>query len=222
MAVQEWLVRHGSLEGRLAATEVLSQLDENEVESIIYTSLEDKDEKVQAWATSQLRSQHIPQAVGLLLERLDSPLESVRDAARHELGSFNLQFVLEFYEHLSPEAARRAGALIQKIEPDCIAKLAAELANPVLRRRLRAARAALAMGMHTKVVPSLLAMLDDPDQLSRRTGIEVLANVPTPEVAASLRLLLEDPSPRVRDDAAKALEKIQLRGVSSSAGSTLK
>jgi HEAT repeat protein len=209
MAVQEWLVRYGSLEGRLAASEVLSQLDEDEVENIIYSGLEADDEKVQAWATSQLRSQHIPEAVSLLLARLDSPLESVRDVARNELGSFNVQFMLDYYEHLSPEAARRAGALIQKIESDCAAKLAAELANPVLRRRIRAARAALAMGMHTKVVPSLLAMLDDEDQLSRRTGIEILGHVPTREVAASLQLLLEDPSPRVRDDAARALGKLQ-------------
>lgn len=208
-AVQEWLVRHGSLEGRLAASEVLSQLDERQVENIIYTSLDAEDEQVQAWATSQLRSQHIPEAVTLLLERLDSPLESVREAARNELGSFNLNYILEGYENLSPEAARRAGALIQKIEPDCISKLAAEIASPVLRKRTRAARASLALGLHTKVVAPLLTMLDDTDQLARRIAIEVLSYIPLPEVTASLKMLLDDPSPRVRDDAAKALEKFR-------------
>jgi hypothetical protein len=107
----------------------------------------------------------------------------------------------------------RAGALVQKIDPDCHQKLVAELNNPVRRRRIRAARAAQKLGLAHEVEWCLLVMLSDADSQVRRTAAEVLADIPTVEVVAALTGLMNDSSPRVRDAAEQSLDEIQKRGL---------
>lgn len=206
--VQEWVVRHGSPDGRLAAAEVLSTLDRKIVHDIIFDSLDSQEEGIQAWATGQLRSQGIPEAFSLLMERLDSPLEAVQAAAREELESFNLDRMLSLFEHLPAEINRRAGELIQKIDPNCIKKLEQELRHPICRKRIRAAHAARAMGLHAKAIGSFVRMLADDDAMIRRTAVEVLADIRTKDSVKALKLALEDTSSRVRDAAKKALEQM--------------
>ncbi len=205
LAVQEWVVRHGSLEGRAAAAGVLESLDETAVQGIINEGLASKEESVQAWATSQLRSHGVPQAITMLLERLDSPLPAVKQAAQEELGSFDLYRVLDLCDHLSPAVALEAGRLVRKTDVHCLERLEAELTHSVRRRRIHAARGARALGMHGEIVPALLAMLEDEDPLVRRTAIEVLAEVPSGEAIKALADHLNDPSPRVRDAAARGM-----------------
>jgi len=191
-------------------------LDSAAVTGIVCSNLDSEDPEVQAWATGQLRTQGIPQAITLLLERLDSPLESVRETAREELGSFNFEYMLGLYEHLDLKVCKKAGQLIQKIDADCIPKLVAELTSPMRSRRIRAAHCSLAMGLHLKVVPALLGMLDDEDALVRRTGVEVLGDVPSSESLTALTRLMDDSSPRVREEVARSLDKLSKADFSTS------
>ena len=210
LSVQEWVVRHGPPEGRLAAADVFSAMGDDTVQSIISNSLNSDDEDIQAWATSQLRSQGISEALPLLIERLDSPLPTVRDAAREELQSFNVTSMIEMFEELDPAVCLNAGKLIAKIDPNCFDKLRLELASPIRRKRIRAARAAGMMGMQVEVLSSLVAMLEDSDPLVRRTGIETLSQVHNNESIHSISQLLEDVNPRVRDAAARALDDLRV------------
>jgi HEAT repeat protein len=215
VAVQKWVLLHGSVQGRLAAGKVLESAEPACVRGILFDSLDSEEEDVQAWATGQLRAQGVPEALRLLIERLDSPLAAVREAARGELNSFNLDLLLSIFDHLDPNICLRAGVLVQKIDPDCHQKLVAELNNPVQRRRIRAARAAGQLGLAHEVQSSLLVMLSDADSQVRRTAAEVLADLPNTEVVAGLSALLSDPSPRVREAAEQSLDEIQKRGLSS-------
>lgn len=207
IGVQEWLVRHGTPEGRGAASGVLDFLDNESVQGILEESLESADADVQAWATSQIRPHAVPNAMAMLVERLDSPLPAVREAAQQELSDFSLERLLDLFDHLDHDACRRAGVLLRKIDPHCIRKLDRELSHAVRRRRIRAARATHAFGMASDVAPALLVMLDDDDPLVRRTAVEVLADVPMVEIQEVLIDRLKDESPRVRDAAKKSLEQ---------------
>jgi HEAT repeat protein len=144
----------------------------------------------------------------LLIERLDSPLPAVREAARGELASFDLSMVLNLFEHLDRNLCLRVGALIRKTDPDCVHKLMDELNQPIRRRRIRAARAAEALGLAPDVERGLLAMLSDDDSIVRRIAAELLVCIPSPEVIVGLTALLQDPSPRVRDAADRSLAEI--------------
>jgi len=206
--VQKWLLLNGSMPGRQAATQILEAISPDSVRGILFGSLDSKDEVVQVWATSQLRSQGVPEAIRLLIERLDSPLPAVREAAREELASFDLSLVLNLFEQLDRNVCLRVGALIRKIDPSCTQKLLEELKQPIRSRRIRAAQAAEALGLAPDVERGLLAMLSDEDSLVRRIAAELLVCVPSPEVIVGLTALLQDSSPRVRDAAERSLADI--------------
>jgi HEAT repeat protein len=206
--IQKWILLNGSMQGRRAATQILEAIAPESVRGILFGSLDSENEDVQVWATSQLRAQGVPEAIRLLIERLDSPLPAVREAARGELGSFDLSLVLNIFEQLDRNVCLRVGALIRKTDPGCIHKLLEELNNPVRRRRIRAARAAEALGLAPDVEKGLLAMLSDEDTIVRRIAAELLVCVPSPEVVVRLTALLQDSSERVRDAAERSLEEI--------------
>jgi HEAT repeat protein len=98
-----------------------------------------------------------------------------------------------------------------KISPESVDELSREMANPIRRHRIRAAHAALAMGLQEQVLPSLMAMLEDGEALVRRTGVEVLAEVTNMAVVEVLENLKDDPSKRVRDTAEQSLKTIRER-----------
>jgi HEAT repeat protein len=207
LPVLEWMVRFGSQEGRHAATDVLVDLEDsnNKVTNVILEGLESEVPDVQAWATHQLRPRHIPDAFHLLIERLDSPMPEVREAARAELGDFNIVRALELYDHLDARLCEAVGRLVMKIDPQTPLRLRNELLQAVRRKRIRAARGALALRLHFEVADALLDMTHDSDNLVRRTAAEVLGHIATPESAARLSELLHDASPRVREAATAAL-----------------
>lgn len=207
LEVLEWLVRHGSPEGRLAATGVLAEIPDEKVHEVVLEGLESDVSEVQAWATTQLRPREIPGAIELLLERLDSPLLDVREAARTELGDFNLNRVLDLYEGLDAVRARAVGKLVRKIDPETIEKLRAELAHPVHRRRLRAIQCAERVGWLEDVQPELVARLDDEESIVRRAAVEALQSFPK-LATRELPRMMQDPSPRVRDSVDHVLSSI--------------
>jgi hypothetical protein len=206
--IQKWILLNGSMPGRQAATQILEAIAPESVRGILFGSLDSEKEDVQVWATGQLRAQGVPEAIRLLIERLDSPLPAVREAAREELASFDLSLVLNIFEQLDRSVCLRVGALIRKTDPACIPKMLEELNSPIRRRRIRAARAADALGLAIDVQKGLLAMLSDEDTILRRTAAELLVSVPSPEVVVGLTALLHDASQRVRDAAERSLEEI--------------
>ena len=216
--IQKWLLLNGSMAARQVATQILEAVSPDSVRGILFGSLDSKDEDVQVWATSQLRAQGVPDSIRLLIQRLDSPLPAVREAAREELASFDLSLVLNLFEHLDRNLCLRVGTLIQKTDPTCIQKLLEELNQPVRSRRIRGARAAEALGLASHVERGLLAMLSDEDSIVRRIAAELLVSVPSPEVIVGLTALLQDPSPRVRDVAERSLEEIGRSRPQSPAG----
>lgn len=219
LAVLEWIVRHGSPEGRLAATELLCELEEDKVQEVVLGGLSSDQPGVQAWATSQLRVREVPHCFELLVERLDSPHPEVRAAARLELQDFGVTRLLDTFTEIDPARHQAVGRLLRKIDPLAPARLISEMEQPVRRKRIRAARCALALGLHHDTVDGLAKMLQDSDVLVRRTAVEVLGLIHTPRSVDLLLTLVEDPSPRVREEIRKALDHwgIPMPSASSSA-----
>ncbi len=203
--LRQWVVRHGSSEARSAALAVLEELNSETVQEIVLGSLESEDPNVQAWATGQLRSHKVPDALQKLIDQLDNPEACVQAVARQELQGFDLECLLSRFESMSPAALANASKLLQKIDPDCLMRLMYEFHHPIRRRRIRAIRGALAFGWHALVLPALMQLLKDEDALIRRTTIEVLGQIPGPEILAALVSMQNDPHPRVRDAAEEAL-----------------
>jgi len=210
MELQEWLLRNGSAEGRRGATQVLDRLDFDTMRRILLDGLESADDDVSAWATTQLRPRHVPGAFKILIERLDSNSDVVRQAAREQLKGFTIEHVIAMHERLSPTMCRQIGELVRKIDSDCIPKLTAVLTGPVQRQRIATAQAVARLGMTAPLREPLLAMLVDDDSSVRRAAVEVLSDDPSPEVLLALEELRTDPSLRVRQAVERAIDTTRL------------
>jgi len=210
LRVAEWIVGHSGEEARRYAADFLEELNPGRMHALIETGLESDDEEVQAWATSQLRVKRIPEAFTKLIERLDSPLRQVQQAAREELEDFNLRRILTLYDLLDPRTCRLAGELIQKIDPDTLEKLSQEMTGPMRSKRMRATQAAIAMGVQEPMLETFVKLLEDEDILVRRTATEVVGQIVDQRSLDALQKMVDDPNPRIREIAQKAIDRLKL------------
>ena len=104
LAIYEWLIRHGSIDARHAATEALANMRQGVVQSVLYESLDSDDAELQAWATGQLREQ-IPPLSGTTCHARDNPesLHAMIPAQdlHHRVGIRDRgRFVTDHQQHL--------------------------------------------------------------------------------------------------------------------------
>lgn len=196
--LKAWIIRQSGAAGREASSDVLKLLPEAEASRILHDALQDADPEVEAWATHRLRAQKLPDTFGELVKRLDRNLDLVRDAARDELFSFDLNYLLKIFGDLSPGQSRQCGQALLKINPNAPEELIREIDHPFRRRRIRAIAAAAAIGLLDEVLPSLLEKLDDPEASVRCTAIEALGRNPSPEAVQAIRKMTSDPHRQVR------------------------
>ncbi len=213
--LKTWIIRRSGAAGREAASDVLKIIPQEEASRILHDALKDPDAKVEAWATRRLRAQKLPDTFEELLKRLDRKLDVVRNAARDELFSFDLNYLMKILSKLSPAQAQLCGQALLKINPGAPEELSQEIEHPFRRRRLRAIEAAEAIGFVDKVSPALLRKLEDPEASVRCAAIQALGRHLTPEVAKAIRQLTNDPNRQVRSIAEEVITRstAQLKSV---------
>ncbi len=203
---QKWMLQYGSTEAKEAAIDLLKDLDTVEVTEMVMENLDSEDPVQQAWATCQLRSNHVPDAINLLVNKIDSPMKEVREAARQELNSFDVDYVLEHYEEFNPHVWPSVGKLLFKLNPKADLEFSREMAHPLRKRRIQAARCAQALNLQDQLIPALASLAEDPDDTVRRTSAEILATINLPAAKQALIPLITDESARIRDIAMKVLK----------------
>ena len=102
---------------------MLKIIPQDEASQILHDALNDPDAKVEAWATRRLRAQKLPDTFEELLKRLDRRLDVVRNAARDELFSFDLNYLMKILSKLSPAQAQLCGQALLKINPGAAEEL---------------------------------------------------------------------------------------------------
>ncbi|MBI1314385.1 hypothetical protein GC176_24075 [bacterium] len=209
--IKKWVVRHSSGSGRAAASDVLNWLPHKEVQHILYNALVDADNDVEAWATQQLRSQKVPDTFQHLLQRLDSERPQVRDAAREELASFNVERVFDLFESLPQSTCHRCGQLLQKINPHVLDEFREELSHAFHWRRVRATRAIGELGLVDELLPSLTVLLEEPEWSVRRAVIEALSKSDSPAALQVISSMAGDEQRQVREAVREALHRIEQR-----------
>ncbi len=197
-----------SVPARNAAAEMKSLMKQEEYEASVLHALDADDPGTEAWGVAQIRETNLTNKYRLLVNRLDSPHEEVVNQVRETLGRFDVQRAIDFCESAKPSIGPKLAELLLKVNPYAIQELSRELANPVRSRRLRTARSIHFMQLQRELTHALLELLLDSDSIVRRAVVEILADVPTRQVLATLRSLHDDPSPRVREVALAAIEKI--------------
>src|SRR5262249_4396277 len=141
----EYVAHLGQTAGRCGAVNLLASFHGAEATELLLNCTADDDPQVQAAALRQLRSRNLPGAMALLVDRLRSPHEVVRQAVRDSLSEFRFDRFLTSYETLDQEVRRTTGELVKQIDPTALGKLRTELSSPSRLRRLRALELAEAM-----------------------------------------------------------------------------
>jgi hypothetical protein len=208
--VEDWLLRHGTTEGREAAAGSAAHHDEAMVKEVVRSSLDSSDSVVAAWACSQLKIHQFPDAARLLMEKLRSANAEVREVARHELREwFNAERMLELHESMTAEVGVQAGRMLLEVDDLALPTFEVELHHGIRHRRIRALMTIDKLGIEKELQSSLMTMLADLDPLVRRTVVDVLAKIPNLDSVLAIQYLTHDESHRVRDAAVSAYKRLQ-------------
>lgn len=202
------LVLSGKPAGRRAAVKALAAFHGIEANQLALKALSDEDPHVQALALAQLRERGIPGAVSLLIERTESPLPVVQQAARESLSEFSFVRYLSAFDMLDEQVRRSTGILVRKIDAQAVPLLRDELAAASRRRRIRALQIAETMYLVPQVEDDILKLLHDEDHLVRLGAAKALAQCGSSAACEALREAEQDTSAIVREAAMQSLESI--------------
>jgi HEAT repeat protein len=175
---------------------------------LVLAALSDPDGDVQATATRQLRSRHIPGTLAKLIELVASPHEAVQTAARESLAEFSFENFMARYETLDDDTRRTTGTLVALIDVSALDQLKQEMASLVRRRRLRAIEVAEVMGVTARVADALVERLDDEDHMVRAAAAGALGDCSAMDVRDALVAAMGDRSHAVVSAARDSLRNL--------------
>ncbi len=170
----EVVLRHGALEGRIAAAGALGHIMGQRASKLVLQALDDADGAVQTLAVRQLRERRIPGTMSRLIQLVDSPNDDVSAAAREALSEFSFDNYTSRFDVLDEEARRAMGKRVAKVDHTAVDRLKQDLANPIRRTRLRALEMGTAMNVLPLVADALIERLQDEDHLVRVAAAEAL------------------------------------------------
>jgi HEAT repeat protein len=208
LAVLEEVLLIGSVEGRRAAAEALSQIEGREADDLLVRSLNDEDPMVQSHLVRQLRPRNIPGAFSLLIGMLETPHEEIRAALRDAMPEFRLDQFLENLLSIDENQLLSVGQIVRQLAIDPAPQLAAEMRRLSPVRRRKAVMAAEAMGLVGEVETTVISLLSDPDHMVRIETAKALAGCNSQPSWGALRDAMFDRSVAVKEAAEQSLERI--------------
>jgi len=200
-----WLLTGGNVGGRRAAATALAEFQGAEANELTLRAVRDTDPQVQATAVGQLRFRGIPGALTILLEKIDSPHEEVRQAARANLAEFSFDRYLAAFDLLDDEVRVSTGRLVCKIDQVVLPRLTEELAARGRTRRIRALQVVQAIDAVAELEGPVIERLADDDHLVRVEAARALAACDSQQTRSALAALADDRSVAVQEAAAMSL-----------------
>jgi HEAT repeat protein len=204
------MLQNGLAEARRASCQALAKFEKPEADELVLGALNDPDGGVQAAALRQLRPRRMPNALQLLVGRLDAPSLEVRDAARSSLAEFNFIRYRAMFDLLDEKAARITGVLVRQVDNSARAKLVEELMSPSVSTRLRGIEIAIAMEAAEDVREQLIDLARHENAAVRKEAVTALAHASGPGVVETLESAARDANRSVADAAKRSLARQQL------------
>jgi HEAT repeat protein len=211
LRVLEQLLHQAQPLGRHAAARALFEIYGDQADWLVLQLIKDDCPLVQAEAARRLRGCDLPDAVGMLIDLLDSPHEVVQEAAREALAEFKLPRFLQAFDALSESARVSTGQLVKRVDQDLLPQLHAELAVPGRVRRLRALQVVGVLKLARHFTTILQQHCHDEAPAVRLEAIRLLGQCDGVEVRRTLRQLLSDQSPAVQQAAEQSLQESAAR-----------
>lgn len=208
MAVLAYLSRQGQPAGRRAAIRALKEFDEPGIDQLIVDGLADPSPGVRAEAVLQVRPRQILGALSMLVRMVDDPNKEVRRALKIAMPEFSFRQFLSNFDDMAPEQRQVAGALVVKIDDECLAQILHQLNRPSPVWRRRAVLASLAMGVVPRLEKRIIELLADEDHIVRVAAATALADCKSVPSWEALRDAMMDRSYVVKEAAEGSLQQI--------------
>jgi HEAT repeat protein len=203
-----YVLRHGKVPGRRIAARLLAEFRTPQADELAAKAIDDEDPLVRAAIASQLRDRCVPGAINRLIELLDSPHQAEREAAQASLDEFTFARFAANFDSLTDEARQTTGALVRRVDRECLTPLRAEFEAPTRSRRKRALAMAVALGAVVPLYDAIAALLKDDDPFLRVETIHVLTLCDSQRTRMLLREAMVDTHPLVQDAAEAALAQL--------------
>ena len=204
------ILDEGHRRARHSAACALAKVPGADASRLVLACLEDEDLEIELAATQQVRGRGLPNALGLLVARLDHSDARIQQAARDALSDYRFDRYLSIFDRLDESVRRSAGSIIWKIDPAAPETLRAELHNQAHRAsRVRAAKVARMLDVVGQVVSEMVELLGDKDHMVRREAIESLATVDAPDLVGQLSRYAADREHHLREGARRAIDLLR-------------
>ncbi|WP_425616970.1 HEAT repeat domain-containing protein [Anatilimnocola sp. NA78] len=200
-------LQDGCAAGRRMAAAGLAKFTGNEADEIAWQALDDEDPLVRAQAVARMGTSATPTAIPRLLEMLDSPHQTEREAAAQCLHDYNFERYLQAFDTMVPEARLATGWLVMKVDNTAIGQLTRELQAPVRARRTRALQITVTLQLVPELFDAIKLLLNDEDHYTRLDAVRTLASCDLVESQQALKRMLLDHSPLVAQAAEEALSR---------------
>jgi hypothetical protein len=175
LAFLDFVLTSGSPAARRAAAAGLALIPGADANQMVLQCLEDRDPSVQLAAVQQLRKRQIPNAMGLLLPKLDSTDSRIAKAVRDEFAEYRFERYLGTFDRLSDPSRTQVGRAIFRIDPKSRTAMIEHLSAPERNHRIRAIRAIRTLRLVDEFLGEALELLDDEDRVVVREAMETLA-----------------------------------------------
>ncbi|MGM0490323.1 MAG: HEAT repeat domain-containing protein [Planctomycetota bacterium] len=219
--VLRYILHYGHARGRRAAARALREFGGAEANDLALAGLRDPDPEVQANMAMQLRERGIPGAISHLIRLLDSPHESVAEAAKSCLSEFNFSRYLGVFDMMEDDARHSTGLLVRRIDPTAFDRLAEQLKSPIRTRCLRGLEISVIMNAVEFMEPLIIGLLQHDDYFIRAEAARTLTHSPSPSAQQALRQMLTDRSVLVREAAEESLQENSRAGSPRTARSSV-
>ncbi len=208
LAIWEHLIAEGKVGGRRAAAAALARFEGAVAARIALRALDDPDPTVQAHVLRQLRPRKVRDALLILLRKVDTPHEVIREALREALPEFSFRHFMTNLDTMDEATRLQSGYLVRQIDIEVPARLLSEMHCPSPVRRRRAVLGADVMGLVGQMEDSVIQLLADQDHMVRVAAAKALADCATRPSWEALRDAMLDPAYVVAEAAEQSLERL--------------
>jgi hypothetical protein len=212
------MLRDGLAEGRRASCQAIARFEGPQADTLVLAALDDPDAGVEAAAARQLRARRLPDALKLLVSRLEAPSVEVREAARTSLAEFNFARYRAMFDLLDEDAARTTGRLVHKVDHTATQRLQEELMSPSLVARLRAIEMAVAMAATDDVQSQLIELVHHENAAVRKDAVLALGHCRQAAGTSFVQAATLDVNASVAAAARRSLAQLQRGGFEANAG----
>ncbi len=181
----------------------LGNIESSKAVALLIRALNDSQQEVRFNAAQALGMMQNPEALNILLEALNSYIESGLSPAEAPVGEETTQQIF-FEEEAIISAILALGKIMNWQGISLLKKLLAQEKSPRIRASIIMS---LGMMASDKLMPVFQSALRDEDPRVRANAIEAIESIKSGSIVGIIQPYLDDPNNRVRANVAKAIWK---------------